>query len=97
MHKEQEKVALHEKPKILVEDIARKISDLDREVKYLLNKLKTFRPKPKPKPENKTDSSASDDKANDTRKPSMEKEGMVLKWLISDVKLFVVNLHPVFL
>lgn len=73
MHEEQKKVALHEKPKILVEDIARKISDLDREVKYLLNKLKTFRPKPKPKSENKTDDSASG-KANDTRKQSVEKE-----------------------
>ena len=46
--KEQAKVAATEKPVYLIEDMARKINDLDREVKYLLNKAKTFRPKVKP-------------------------------------------------
>ena len=54
MHEEQANTPVHEKPKLLVEDIARKIGELDREVKYLINKAKTFRPKPKVniKPEN---------------------------------------------
>jgi len=65
---------MFEKPKILVEDIARKIADLDREVKYLLNKLKTYRPKPKTKSENKTEDSSSK-KVNETKKQSTE-DGM---------------------
>ena len=48
MEKDQAKLSAHEKPKMTVEEIAKKINDLDREVKYLLNKAKTFRPKVKP-------------------------------------------------
>lgn len=32
---------------MLVEDVAKKIGELDREVKYLINKAKVFRPKEK--------------------------------------------------
>ena len=46
--KKQAKVPATEKPVYPIEDMARKINDLDREVKYLLNKAKTFRPKVKP-------------------------------------------------
>ena len=54
MHEEQAAAPGHEKPKLLVEDIARKIGELDREVKYLINKAKTFRPKPKPEKKDTT-------------------------------------------
>ena len=33
---------------LLVEDVKEKLSKLDREIMYLLNKLKYYRPKPKP-------------------------------------------------
>ncbi|KAK2176539.1 hypothetical protein NP493_657g01042 [Ridgeia piscesae] len=48
MEKEQAKLPPTKKPVYLLEDVARKIADLDREVKYLLNKAKTYRPKEKP-------------------------------------------------
>ena len=51
---EQEQTPLTEKPKVLVEDFARKMADLDREVKYLINKAKVFRPKFKTPPANET-------------------------------------------
>ena len=35
-------------PVLLVEDVKEKLSKLDREIMYLLNKLKYYRPKPKP-------------------------------------------------
>jgi hypothetical protein len=72
MQEDQKKMPMHEKPKLLVEDIARKIGDLDREVKYLMNKLKTFRPKPKPKAENKT-AEATNGKTNTTSKKDSNK------------------------
>ncbi|XP_055958763.1 hypoxia up-regulated protein 1 isoform X2 [Patella vulgata] len=46
---EQKKLKDNENPKLLVESIAYKIQALDREVKYLVNKAKTFKPKIKPK------------------------------------------------
>ena len=61
----QAKTPLTEKPKFTVEDVALKLAALDREVKYLINKAKIYRPKPKPKPKdgNRTESAA----ANDTK------------------------------
>ncbi|XP_022325239.2 hypoxia up-regulated protein 1-like isoform X1 [Crassostrea virginica] len=47
--KEQNITPLTEKPKLLIDDIAMKYQALDREVKYLLNKAKLYRPKSKPK------------------------------------------------
>lgn len=72
MVQEQSAIPDYEKPKLLVEDIAMKMQALDREVKYLINKAKTFRPKTKPKvPKNKTESNDtttadSDDKKEDS-------------------------------
>ena len=51
----QEKTPLHEKPVLLAEDYAKHIRDLDREVKYLLNKLKIWKPKVKVNPVNGTE------------------------------------------
>ena len=61
MTAEQAKTPLTEKPKVLVEDIARKINDVDREVKYLINKAKVFRPKEKKK-EKKTNETKTEEK-----------------------------------
>lgn len=44
---EQDALPLTSKPAYAVEDVARKIGELDREMKYLLNKLKIFKPKVK--------------------------------------------------
>ncbi|KAL3886109.1 hypothetical protein ACJMK2_026127 [Sinanodonta woodiana] len=46
MLKEQGETKPTEKPKILIEDIAEKIAALDREIKYMINKAKHFKPKP---------------------------------------------------
>lgn len=62
---EQEKRSPTEKPVLLSKDIEAKISLLDREVTYLLNKAKFAKPKPKPKPKDKN-STSSDGKTNST-------------------------------
>lgn len=71
MNAEQKKTPLTEKPKFTVEDVATKIAALDREMKYLINKVKTFRPKAKSKVKettNKTESANKTETAgNDTK------------------------------
>lgn len=62
---EQEKRSPTEKPVLLSKDIEAKLSLLDREVNYLLNKAKFAKPKPKPKPKDKN-STSSDGKTNGT-------------------------------
>ncbi|KAK3107370.1 hypothetical protein FSP39_012931 [Pinctada imbricata] len=79
---EQEGQPLTEKPKLLVEDLGVKYYALDREVKYLINKAKNYRPKAKPKKStNETEGKKSaanetkgtDDKtANDTKDTDQE-------------------------
>ena len=55
MESQQKKKPDTEKPVLLLEDIGQKIQALDREVKYLINKAKNYKPKPKAKPtKNKT-------------------------------------------
>ncbi|XP_062392611.1 hypoxia up-regulated protein 1 isoform X1 [Sardina pilchardus] len=61
---EQEKRSPSEKPVLLSKDIDAKISLLDREVNYLLNKMKFTKPKPKPKPKEKNGTSSESSKAN---------------------------------
>ena len=43
-----------EEPKVKMEDFGLKIQALDREMKYLTNKIKTFRPKVKKEDTNTT-------------------------------------------
>ncbi|XP_041656887.1 hypoxia up-regulated protein 1 [Cheilinus undulatus] len=62
---EQEKRSPKERPILLSKDIESKLSLLDREVNYLLNKAKFAKPKSKPKPKNSTSSDKSN-KTNDT-------------------------------
>lgn len=57
MVKDQKKTKPYEKPVLLVEDLATKFHALDREVKYLINKAKNYRPKAKP--EEKVDKNAT--------------------------------------
>jgi len=60
---------LTEKPKFTIENVAMKIAALDREVKYLVNKMKSFRPKTKPKPtkeSNTTESGSNETKTDST-------------------------------
>lgn len=64
MHTQQAKTPLTEKPVFTVEDVSVKISAIDRELKYLINKMKSFKPKPKPKPvkdSNSTEGSGSNE------------------------------------
>jgi len=65
IHALQAKTPLTEKPKLTMEDIAVKIAALDREVKYLVNKMKSFRPKTKPK--TTKESNATGSGSNETK------------------------------
>ncbi|XP_063058751.1 hypoxia up-regulated protein 1 isoform X2 [Engraulis encrasicolus] len=58
---EQEKRSPTERPVLLSKDIDAKITLLEREVNYLLNKMKFAKPKPKAKPKEKNDTSADAD------------------------------------
>lgn len=55
-----------EKPVLLSKDIEAKLSLLDREVNYLLNKAKFAKPKPKDKAKDKNSTSTENSKANST-------------------------------
>jgi len=61
----QAKTPLTEKPVITLEDVAMKIAALDREVKYLVNKMKSYRPKTKPK--STKESNMTDSGGNETK------------------------------
>lgn len=56
---EQEKMARNEPVRLTVKDITDKMALLDREVKYLVNKLKLWRPKVKPTPPPKVEKDSS--------------------------------------
>lgn len=62
---EQEKRSPKERPILLSKDIESKLTLLDREVNYLLNKAKFAKPKANAKPKNSTNSDKSS-KANNT-------------------------------
>ena len=65
----QAKTPLTERPKFTIEDVAMKIAALDREVKYLVNKIKSYRPKTKTKPakeSNTTDGGTNETKTDGT-------------------------------
>ena len=57
---EQLKTPDTDKPKVLVEDFGRKMHDLDREVKYLINKAKNYKPKKKEEKDSKKTSSGNE-------------------------------------
>jgi len=61
----QAKTPLTEKPKFTLEDVAMKIAALDREVKYLVNKMRSYRPKTKPK--STKESNTTDNGSNETK------------------------------
>ncbi|KAL8594265.1 hypothetical protein ACOMHN_044209 [Nucella lapillus] len=72
--KEQAKLADHQNPSLRVEAIGARIYALEREMKYLINKAKTFRPKPKvakpgnaTAPANQTESHKSGKKAKGSK------------------------------
>lgn len=65
----QAKTPLTEKPKFTLEDAALKLAALDREIKYLVNKMKSYRPKTKPKPakeSNVTENGSNETNTNGT-------------------------------
>ncbi|XP_056592414.1 hypoxia up-regulated protein 1 [Triplophysa dalaica] len=62
----QEKLSPTEKPVLLSKDIEAKLSLLDREVNYLLNKAKFAKPKDKKKTKDKNSTSTENGKANST-------------------------------
>lgn len=60
MLNEQAKISDNQDPKLLANDITDKIEELKREVNYMINKIKYFRPKTTKKP------ATSETKANKT-------------------------------
>ncbi|XP_064650580.1 hypoxia up-regulated protein 1-like isoform X14 [Lineus longissimus] len=79
-----------DKPPVTVEDIAQKIGALDREVKYLLNKAKYYKPKPKPeKTENKTKTDANSTASNETKTDGAEEIKIDIPDKDSDIKIEV--------
>lgn len=78
---EQEKLARNEPVRLTVKDITDKMALLDREVKYLVNKLKLWRPKVKPTPPPKVEKNAS--KQEEDAEPVIEetpKQGEGEEW-----------------
>ncbi|XP_058823794.1 hypoxia up-regulated protein 1 [Topomyia yanbarensis] len=72
---EQEKLARNVAVRLTVKDLTDKMSLLDREVKYLVNKLKLWRPKVKPTPPPKVEKNSDakeDTKTKDDEKPVVE-------------------------
>lgn len=63
---QQDKLSPTEKPVLLSKDVEAKLSLLDREVNYLLNKAKFAKPKPKDKAKDKNTTSTENSKANST-------------------------------
>ncbi|KAK6766162.1 hypothetical protein RB195_025830 [Necator americanus] len=68
----------HEDPVVTIEEMATKIRDLDREVKYLINKMKNFKPKKKVEPKepektNDTDTSSTPDNTTESVAEDSEK------------------------
>lgn len=66
--KEQKKLSDHEKPVLLTSDIKDKIADLDRELRYLVGKAKTAKPKKKKQSKEKASNETEDAaKSNETK------------------------------
>uniref|UniRef100_A0A1A9WM96 Hypoxia up-regulated protein 1 n=1 Tax=Glossina brevipalpis TaxID=37001 RepID=A0A1A9WM96_9MUSC len=64
----QNKLQRHEKVRLTVKDITDHMASLDREVKYMVNKIKIWKPKPKPttKKEKKADKKIEEAETNET-------------------------------
>lgn len=74
MTEEQNKLKKHEDVKLTVKSVTEKMSEVDREVKYLLNKLKIWRPKKIPVPkENVTEGSGTPEEVIEN--PPLESSG----------------------
>jgi hypoxia up-regulated 1 len=69
---EQKKVPDHENPSLLTETIATKIYALEREMKYLINKAKNFKPKVKVTPKGNT---TKEEKKEEGEAKKEEEEG----------------------
>ncbi|XP_062560147.1 hypoxia up-regulated protein 1 [Armigeres subalbatus] len=76
---EQKKLARNKPVRLTVKDITDKMALLDREVKYLVNKLKLWRPKVKPTPPPKVEKNSSKQEEQQTDEPVVEDEEQVIE------------------
>lgn len=76
---EQKKMARNEPVRLTVKDITDKMALLDREVKYLVNKLKLWRPKVKPTPPPKVEKNTSQEEEQNTEEVVTEEEEQVIE------------------
>lgn len=74
---EQKKIARNQPVRLTVKDITDKMALLDREVKYLVNKLKLWRPKVKPTPPPKVEKNTSKEKEQNTEEIVAEEEQVI--------------------
>lgn len=81
---EQSKLARNEQVRLTVKDLTDKMALLDREVKYLVNKLKLWRPKVKPTPPPKVE---KEGKKIDETEPKSEEEPVTEEPTIDDEML----------
>lgn len=72
--KEQKKLADHEKPVLLTSDLKDKIADIDRELRYLVGKAKTTKPKKKPSKDKSSNKTEEAKKSNETKADDEETE-----------------------
>lgn len=74
---EQKKIARNQPVRLTVKDITDKMALLDREVKYLVNKLKLWRPKVKPTPPPKVEKNTSKEEEQNTEEIVAEEEQVI--------------------
>lgn len=75
--KEQEKLKKYEPVRLTVKMITEKMSQLDREVKYLVNKIKLWRPKSPPKEESNKVKNETEEPTKDKNETENEKESVL--------------------
>uniref|UniRef100_A0A1W7R800 Hypoxia up-regulated protein 1 n=1 Tax=Aedes albopictus TaxID=7160 RepID=A0A1W7R800_AEDAL len=76
---EQKKIARNEPVRLTVKDITDKMALLDREVKYLVNKLKLWRPKVKPTPPPKVEKNTSKEEDEQNTEEVVAEEEQVIE------------------
>lgn len=84
---EQNKLARNEQVRLTVKDLTDKMALLDREVKYLVNKLKLWRPKVKPTPPPKLEKEAVKDDAKSDEATETKSEESAGEPVLEEPKL----------
>jgi len=90
VHIEQSKTPLTEKPKFTVEDVSTKMAAIDRELKYLINKMKLFKPKSKAKPAK--DANATEETSSSGTKSKSGMSPLIVDYIVILIGCFYLPL-----